>query len=44
MGIQHIEYPIIGVQFHPEAILTEQGLDLLNNFLKIGENYDRKKN
>lgn len=44
MGIQHKEYPIIGVQFHPEAILTEQGLDLLKNFLEIGENYDRKKN
>ena len=44
MGIQHKEYPIIGVQFHPEAILTEQGLELLRNFLKIGENYDYKKN
>lgn len=44
MGVQHKEYPIIGVQFHPEAILTEQGLELLRNFLKIGENYDYKKN
>jgi len=44
MGIQHKVYPIAGVQFHPEAILTEQGLDLLRNFLEIGEKYDYKKN
>jgi anthranilate synthase/aminodeoxychorismate synthase-like glutamine amidotransferase len=44
MGIQHKVYPIVGVQFHPEAILTEQGLELLRNFLEIGENYDCKKN
>jgi len=44
MGIQHKVYPITGVQFHPEAILTEQGLELLRNFLEIGENYDHKKN
>ncbi|AZR73193.1 aminodeoxychorismate/anthranilate synthase component II [Anoxybacter fermentans] len=34
MGIKHKEYLIEGVQFHPEAILTEMGLELLNNFLK----------
>ena len=33
MGIQHREYPIEGVQFHPESILTRQGHDLLQNFL-----------
>jgi len=33
MGIMHKNLPIEGVQFHPEAILTEQGLELLNNFL-----------
>jgi para-aminobenzoate synthetase component II len=33
MGIKHREYAIEGVQFHPEAILTEQGLELLNNFI-----------
>lgn len=33
MGIKHKEYAIEGVQFHPEAFLTEQGLDLLNNFI-----------
>ncbi len=35
MGLQHRRYPIYGVQFHPEAILTEHGKDLLKNFLKV---------
>lgn len=35
MAIQHRLYPISGVQFHPEAYLTEQGLELLGN--AIGE-------
>jgi anthranilate synthase component II len=35
MGLQHRRYPVYGVQFHPEAILTEYGKDLLRNFLKI---------
>lgn len=33
MGIRHKDYRIEGVQFHPEAILTEMGMELLNNFL-----------
>lgn len=33
MGLAHKEFPIQGVQFHPEAILTESGHDLLRNFL-----------
>ena len=35
MGIQHREHAIHGVQFHPESIATEQGHELLANFLKI---------
>ncbi len=34
MGIRHKEFAIEGVQFHPESILTEQGHDMLNNFLQ----------
>ena len=33
MGIRHLSYPIEGVQFHPESILTEDGKKLLENFL-----------
>lgn len=33
MGIRHKQYAIEGVQFHPESILTEQGREMLHNFL-----------
>ena len=35
MGIRHKEYPIEGVQFHPESILTTEGKSLLSNFLSM---------
>lgn len=35
MGIAHKQLPLHGVQFHPESILSEQGHQLLDNFLKI---------
>ena len=35
MGLRHRRYPIHGVQFHPESFLTEGGIDLLRNFLKV---------
>ncbi len=36
MGVRHREYPIWGVQFHPESILTQDGRTILKNFLKLG--------
>lgn len=36
MALRHREYPVYGVQFHPESILTEHGKDLLRNFLRMG--------
>jgi anthranilate synthase component 2 len=39
MAIQHTEYPVFGVQFHPESVLSEAGLDLLKNFLTIAQGY-----
>jgi anthranilate synthase component 2 len=35
MGLQHREYPVFGVQFHPESIASENGHEILRNFLKI---------
>ena len=38
MGVKHISAPIEGVQFHPESILTEEGLHLLSNWLDTTNN------
>ncbi|MBG9795531.1 anthranilate synthase component II [Paenibacillus dendritiformis] len=35
MGLQHREYPIVGVQFHPESIISEHGHQMLRNFLSM---------
>ncbi len=36
MGLRHRSYPVEGVQFHPESIMTSVGKDLLRNFLNVG--------
>ncbi len=35
MALEHRDYPIYGVQFHPESIVTEYGMLMVKNFLKI---------
>ncbi|MEM3382490.1 MAG: aminodeoxychorismate/anthranilate synthase component II [Nitrososphaerales archaeon] len=34
MGVRHVSYPIEGLQFHPESILTDNGKKIIENFLK----------
>ncbi|MCC7575754.1 MAG: aminodeoxychorismate/anthranilate synthase component II, partial [Methanomethylovorans sp.] len=35
MAVEHMKYPIYGVQFHPESVLTESGMKIVENFLKM---------
>ncbi len=37
MGVKHRDYPIYGVQFHPESILTPRGKDMLKNFIALSK-------
>jgi anthranilate synthase/aminodeoxychorismate synthase-like glutamine amidotransferase len=43
MGVRHREFPIHGVQFHPESILTRHGKELLANFLRITADFHAAK-
>ena len=43
MGISHREIPLNGVQFHPEAVLTEYGHELLENFCCIAEKFNKNE-
>jgi anthranilate synthase component 2 len=36
MAVQHVRYPLFGVQFHPESFLTQHGFRLVENFLRSG--------
>ena len=35
MALEHNKYPVFGVQFHPESIVTEHGMDMVKNFLEV---------
>lgn len=42
MGLSHKEYPVHGVQFHPESIASEHGHDLLKNFVRLATEFNEK--
>jgi len=44
MGLRHRQHPLAGVQFHPEAILTEHGHTLLSNFLEDARAWRNRTN
>ncbi len=43
MALQHTKYPVFGLQFHPESILTPDGGTMLENFLTIAREFQKEK-
>ena len=35
MAVEHVQYPVYGLQFHPESILTPNGIQMIRNFLEV---------
>jgi anthranilate synthase component 2 len=43
MAVEHAKYPIYGLQFHPESVLTPEGLKIIERFLEISRNFQKKQ-
>lgn len=43
MAMAHMSYPVCGVQFHPESILTEHGQDMIENFITLAQRWNMTK-
>jgi anthranilate synthase component II len=43
MAVEHLQHPIYGLQFHPESVLTPEGLKIIEGFLKLSRNYKKRQ-